>query len=373
MMPGLRGIIHKASQGSDLKDKKYSVRKPQALEAGFLWGAYHFGTGDDVDEQVDNFLEAVGDYSNTLLALDFEPNPKGSSMSLPQAVSFLEKVYKKTGQRPILYSGHFIKEAINKNSIYNVTLSRYRLWLCQYGPKAVVPSVWDNYWLWQYTGDGIGQKPHTIDGIQGDVDLNVFNGDVNQLKKEWIVSDGFTNANSVVVDTNNTDIVDKDNDGDLPWMKIAKSLLGTEEEPGSGDNPEIIKWARGLGLINDYNHDSIPWCGLFAAHVASEAGFDVPDAPLWALSWKNWGKKSDEAYGALVVFKRNGGGHVGFLVGQDDDYYHVLGGNQSDSVCITKIDKSRCVGIRWPDGVDEKLKKELPHQDLDVSISTNEK
>lgn len=294
-------------------------------------------------------------------------------MTLRQAIAFLQKIFEKTGQKPVLYSGHFIKEAISKTSTFNDTLSEHRLWLCQYGSKAVVPSAWDKYWLWQYTGDGIGPKPHTIDGIQGDVDLNVFDGTETDLRNQW------TGLNSGVPENKdeNVPVVSVgenviSNTNDLPWMDVAKKLIGTNEEPGSGDNPDIIRWARDLGLINDYNHDSIPWCGLFAAHVVSEAGFDVPDAPLWALSWKNWGVRSDEAYGALVVFKRTGGGHVGFLVGQDDDNYHVLGGNQSDTVSITKIDKYRCVGIRWPDGVDNSLKKELPVQSLDVSVSTNE-
>mgnify|MGYP003386591729 FL=1 len=82
---GIRGVIHKASQGSSIVDKKYADRKPQAQRAGLLWGAYHFGDGSDVDAQVNNFLSVVGDAKDTLLALDFEPNPKGASMSLSQA------------------------------------------------------------------------------------------------------------------------------------------------------------------------------------------------------------------------------------------------------------------------------------------------
>lgn len=64
-------------------------------------------------------------------------------------------------------------------------------------------------------------------------------------------------------------------------------------------------------------------------------------------------------------------GHVGFAVGQDKDYYHVLGGNQSDQVNITKIAKSRCVGIRWPSDYKGE-KKPLKIQSLNVTISTNE-
>jgi len=45
--------------------------------------------------------------------------------------------------------------------------------------------------------------------------------------------------------------------------------------------------------------------------------------------------------GDILVFSRKGGGHVGFYVAEDATAYHVLGGNQSDSVSITRIAKSR--------------------------------
>lgn len=361
---GIRGIIHKASQGASFRDKKYQMRRQPILDQGFLLGYYHFGTGEDVDQQVDNFLGAVGDTNNVLLALDFEPNPKGSTMSLAQAISWLQKVYEKTGQRPVIYSGHLIKEALNKSSTYNDTLKEHRLWLAQYGSTAKVPLPWDNYWIWQYTGDGIGQKPHQVTGFQGDADLNIFDGTFEELKAQWAIPSATESKDEEEVAVENEHSEDT-------WMNVAKNLIGTDEVPGSKNNPIIIQWAKDLGLIKDYNADSIPWCGLFTAHVLSEAGHDVVDTPLWALSWKNYGEKLDEPlYGAILVFKRTGGGHVGFCVGQEDNYYHVLGGNQDDTVSIKKIEKSRCVGIRWPDGVPKSY--EVPYQALNVSVSTNE-
>jgi len=41
-------------------------------------------------------------------------------------------------------------------------------------------------------------------------------------------------------------------------------------------------------------------------------------------------------------------GHVGFYAGEDERAYHVLGGNQSDSVSITRIPKDRLLEARWP-------------------------
>jgi cell wall-associated NlpC family hydrolase len=45
--------------------------------------------------------------------------------------------------------------------------------------------------------------------------------------------------------------------------------------------------------------------------------------------------------GDILTFKRNGGGHVGIYAGEDATHYHVLGGNQNNSVSVTRIAKSR--------------------------------
>lgn len=130
----------------------------------------------------------------------------------------------------------------------------------------------------------------------------------------------------------------------------ALALYGTLEAPGPKDNPTILAWAKEVGLAKTYSHDSIPWCGLFMAVVASRAGKPVVDSPLWALSWADFGKPSPAPMlGDVLTFKRNGGGHVALYVGEDSAAYHCLGGNQSDKVCFTRIAKSRLYRARRPD------------------------
>lgn len=133
-----------------------------------------------------------------------------------------------------------------------------------------------------------------------------------------------------------------------PKMLVeALKLYGTREVPGDADNPEIIAWAAETGLSRTYRDDVIPWCGLFMAVVAKRAGKPIPATPLWARSWAEWGTASPRAsLGDVLVFSRQGGGHVGLYVGEDAMAYHVLGGNQSDAVTITRIAKSRCIAVR---------------------------
>jgi uncharacterized protein (TIGR02594 family) len=137
-----------------------------------------------------------------------------------------------------------------------------------------------------------------------------------------------------------------------PKMLVAAlKLFGTLEKPGSANNPTIVAWAKEVGgeVADVYKADSIPWCGLFMAVVAKRAGKEVPKHPLWALSWSAFGARSpDASLGDVLVFTRNGGGHVGLYAGEDKTAFHVLGGNQSDRVCITRVAKARLYAVRRP-------------------------
>ncbi len=127
----------------------------------------------------------------------------------------------------------------------------------------------------------------------------------------------------------------------------ALALYGTRETAGTASNPEILAWAREVGVDRDYRADSVPWCGLFVAAVVKRAGFAPVAAPLWARNWASWGSKADRAsLGDVLTFVRDGGGHVGLYVGEDATTYFVLGGNQGDAVSIARIAKSRCIGVR---------------------------
>lgn len=123
-------------------------------------------------------------------------------------------------------------------------------------------------------------------------------------------------------------------------------LYGTLEAAGTADNPTILKWPKEVGgwEANYYNKDSIPWCGLFVALVCRRAGKEVVNNYLRALSWSSFGmtlKPEQVGLGDVMTFTRKGGGHVGFYIAEDATHYHVLGGNQSDSVNITRIAKNR--------------------------------
>lgn len=139
--------------------------------------------------------------------------------------------------------------------------------------------------------------------------------------------------------------------GQLPKMvTLALELYGTLEVAGAGNSPTILAWARETHLDADgYTADSVPWCGLFMALVAQRSGYPVPKHPLWALNWQGFGEVAHQpCLGDVLVFLREGGGHVGLYIAEDRDAYHVLGGNTSDAVKIARIAKTRLRAARSP-------------------------
>jgi len=138
---------------------------------------------------------------------------------------------------------------------------------------------------------------------------------------------------------------------DKPRLVVeALKEFGVTETPGKASNAKIMGWAAEIGqdVIGwKYTDDSVPWCGLFVATMAQRAGKPLAKNPLYALNWATYGSAADKpSLGDILTFKRDGGGHVGIYIAEDDVAYHVLGGNQSDKVCISRILKKRLYKAR---------------------------
>lgn len=177
---GILGVIHKATQGLEYVDPKYAERRKAAEEEGHLWGAYHFGVGENGKDQANHFLETVGDHSQVLLALDIEENQSGKNITPKQAEDFVDRVHEVTGRLPLIYgSTYFLEDFVTP------ILTKCPLWIARWGEEPVLPKGWNKWALWQYTDGKSGKKPHEVKGI-GRCDRNKFNGTLEELKDFWI-------------------------------------------------------------------------------------------------------------------------------------------------------------------------------------------
>jgi uncharacterized protein (TIGR02594 family) len=134
-----------------------------------------------------------------------------------------------------------------------------------------------------------------------------------------------------------------------PWLEEARRWKGLTENVGKGSNATILRW--GKAIADWFVDDDTPWCGAFVHGQLAAALPDevLPSNALWARAWGEFGVPlKNPAPGAVLVFSRGTGGHVGFYVGEDDTRFRVLGGNQSNAVTDTWIAKSRLIATRWP-------------------------
>ena len=132
------------------------------------------------------------------------------------------------------------------------------------------------------------------------------------------------------------------------WLAAARALIGVREVPGPKHSSVILSWIKVLsGWFRD---DETPWCGTFVAYCIREAGLVPVKNWYRARAWIGWGKPCMPCLGAIGVFSREGGGHVGLLVGQtrDRQWLLVLGGNQGNAVSIMALSKDRLIAARWP-------------------------
>lgn len=134
-------------------------------------------------------------------------------------------------------------------------------------------------------------------------------------------------------------------DSDPKWLKRAFKEIGVKEHENI--NPKIVEYHSFTSLRA--KSDKVPWCSSFVCWCLEMSGI-MSTRSAAARSYLHWGYKVLSAErGDIVTLKRGNSptsGHVGFYLKEDKNYVYLLGGNQSNSVRISRYDKNRIIGIR---------------------------
>ena len=145
---------------------------------------------------------------------------------------------------------------------------------------------------------------------------------------------------------------------EITAFELAQRFVGTKEISGKVANSQILAMLQ----LDDSSvqDDEVPWCSAFVNYISWLLRLPRSKS-LAARSWLSIGSsvsiENAESGFDIVVLKRGGGdqpgpevlhalGHVGFFAGYEGDQVLVLGGNQSDSVNITRFPVDRVLGIR---------------------------
>lgn len=142
----------------------------------------------------------------------------------------------------------------------------------------------------------------------------------------------------------------------LKWLGIARGELGVHETPGPVANARITAYHATTTLRA--NSDEVPWCSAFVNWCIEHSG-EKGTRSAAAASWLHWGIECEPQEGCVVVIRQKQAGadkatgsatgyHVGFWLSQTPTHMEILGGNQSDSVKVSKfpLEKYEVMGYR---------------------------
>ena len=174
---GYTFVYIKASEGEDYHDSKFLTNYENARKAGLKVGAYHFfRKKTDGLNQAKNFLEMVAGRNLDLpLVVDVEDWSNDEQIKDERTQQHLDAMLdnlRSRGHKVMIYTnGDGYKKYI-KNGQININL-----WLCSFRQPDRLKHI--PHQMQQYSHWG------RVKGIWGDVDLNVFNGNVKQWEM-WL-------------------------------------------------------------------------------------------------------------------------------------------------------------------------------------------
>lgn len=174
-------IMMKATEGQTLLDDCFNDNFYQAGQWRYIRGVYHFftpeaGTGR---KQAQYYLRQVHLEDGDLPPiLDIEQLGKLTRKQIRQeAKAWLDECEKAYGRTPIIYTYYKFKEQYLDGEEFD----KYPYWIAHYYVKELgYKGEWK---FWQHTDCG------KLPGIKGDVDLDVYNGSMYDLRKQCLNND----------------------------------------------------------------------------------------------------------------------------------------------------------------------------------------
>lgn len=173
---GKKYAIMRAANG--LKgDTKFAYNWKRCHELGLRCGVYQYFQPDlDAIQQADLMLSLMGDLKPGDLppVIDVEAKGNSTPAQLSAAVGkWIAYVEAKTGRQPMIYTGGYFWE----DNVKSTAFVDYPLWHAQYCTNCCpnIANPWKKWAFWQYSSTG------KVSGINGNVDLNHFNGDAAAL------------------------------------------------------------------------------------------------------------------------------------------------------------------------------------------------
>lgn len=179
-------LITKCTGGLRYVNPLYADQIAKARGAGLAVGHYHFLHESGVDPasqdvylsrprmqaEAAHFLRHLDWRPGEVIAVDVEDDQVGGEQS-QAALWFCDAVEAVLGVAPLIYTYPWYRDA----HLTDPRLAAYPLWWAAYDePERYATTPWPRWTLRQYTAEA------TVPGIGTRVDMNVFNGTVEQFR-----------------------------------------------------------------------------------------------------------------------------------------------------------------------------------------------
>ena len=169
----LEFVFIRATAGNDREDGQFAANWLGAKENKMIRGAYHYYRPNENSlEQAQLFIKTVQLKKGDLPpVLDIEKLPneqslKNMKLGLSRWLKAIEAHYK---VKPIIYTSEKYYDDFLKDEFGD-----YLFWIANY--NFYKEKIGANWLFWQFT------EKATVQGIKGNVDVNIYNGDLEQLR-----------------------------------------------------------------------------------------------------------------------------------------------------------------------------------------------
>lgn len=178
-------VICKATEGTGYIDPKLARNRDEARRTGMGLGFYHFARPDlnaNAEDEANYFLKAIGVLKEgEILILDYEPSTVGKPEMQPHVnwcKKWLDYIKSKTGVAPLMYLN---QSQVKKLDWKIVVDAGYGLWIAAYTYDPNNNNF--NKGQWPFAAMQQWTNQQRVPGVTGNVDGNVFFGDMATFKK----------------------------------------------------------------------------------------------------------------------------------------------------------------------------------------------